>query len=324
MNKILVSRTDGIGDLLLTTPLFSELKRAFPRARITGLVSAYAAPLLINNPSVDSVIIYDKKEKGLAEKLKKQKFDAVFAVYPRPALAWEFFSAGIPLRYGTSSRWYSFLYNRPVRLSRKSSEKHEADYNLAVAGEFLEGARAQKEYLFITEEESLKADGLLGRMGIKKGFIALHPGSKGSAWNLSEASYTKLAGMIVSAGFEVLLTGSGAEREMLGRIAANAGVNAGLFLLGSELPLRDFAALLSRAGAVISCSTGSMHIAAALGVKTISFFPPDRIRAMRPRRWGPLGNDGIILQPAGAGGRETMDSILPEAVVGKIKETAGK
>ncbi|MGD0566181.1 MAG: glycosyltransferase family 9 protein [Candidatus Goldiibacteriota bacterium] len=325
MNKILVSRTDGIGDLLLTTPLFSELKRAFPRARITALVSAYAAPLLINNPSVDAVIIYDKKEKGLAQKLKKESFDAVFAVYPRPALAWAFFSAGIPLRYGTSSRWYSFLFNKRVKLSRKSSEKHEADYNLAVAGEFTEGARAQKEYFFITEVESRKAVELMEKKGIKKGFIALHPGSKGSAWNLSAVKYTRLAAMTAGAGYCVLLTGSGAEKGDIKVIAQNAGAKSGIFVLDEELSLRDFAAVLSLAGLVISCSTGPMHIAAALGIKTLSFFPPDNIRAMRPKRWGPLGNDHVIIQPPEGNEKEAaMDLIDIKGVMEKIKDMAVK
>ena len=57
MNKILVVRTDRVGDVLLTTPVSTALREAFPKAKITWLVSPYTAPLLEHNPDVDQVLL---------------------------------------------------------------------------------------------------------------------------------------------------------------------------------------------------------------------------------------------------------------------------
>jgi ADP-heptose:LPS heptosyltransferase len=298
MEKILVSRTDGIGDLLLTTPLFNELKMKFPKARVSALVSAYASPLLANNPCVDDIIIYEAGKKDTAGMLKERGFDAVLAVYPRPALAWDFFMAAIPLRYGTSSRWYSFLYNKRVKLSRKSSEKHESDYNLMLANELIGEARGQKEYYFVSEDESAAADAILRSKGLSGNFIA-------------------------AAGKKILLTGGKQEKEMIRRMALKIASDS-VHVLNEELGLREFAAVLGRAAVLVSGSTGPMHIAAALGVKTASFFPPDSIPATAPRRWGPLGNIHEIKQPEGNGGKEDlMETIDTAAVTDKIIRLAG-
>jgi ADP-heptose:LPS heptosyltransferase len=323
MEKILVSRTDGIGELLLTTPLFNELKMKFPKARISALVSSYASPLLVNNPFVDDIIIYDAGQKDTAGMLKERGFDAVLAVYPRPALAWDFFRAAIPLRYGTSSRWYSFLYNKRVKLSRKSSENHESDYNLMLANELIGEARGQKEYYFISDDERAAADAILRSKGLNGGFIAVHPGSKGSAWNLSEAKYTQLTEALAAAGKKVLLTGGKQEKDMIRRMALKIARDS-VHVLNEELGLREFAAVLGRADVLVSGSTGPMHIAAALGVKTASFFPPDSIPATAPRRWGPLGNIHEIIQPEGPGEKEElMETIDTAAVLDKIIRLAG-
>jgi heptosyltransferase-2 len=326
MNKILISRTDGVGDLLLTTPLIHEVKAKYPEAKLTVLVSKYAGELLLNNPDVDGVIAYDKNDpKSLLSKLRSEKFDAVIAAYPRPGLAWHFFMAGIPQRYGTASRWYSIFYNKPVWMSRKKSEKSEADYNIMSAGRLLDGARAIKEYYYITEEEKQKGLEYLRLKGLSPGFIIIHPGSRGSAWNLSEAAYAKLTNELLNNGYTVLLTGGSPEKCMLFRIKDYAVQVGKPVIMEEELSLREFAGVISHAAVLISGSTGPMHIAAALGVKTLSFFPPDIAAAMKPKRWAPLGNKQAIIQPDSKLPKvRAMDSIGTELILSKLKELMAK
>lgn len=322
MDKILISRTDGIGDLLLTTPLIKEIKSKYPTAKITVLVSQYADELLSYNPYVDGTIIYDKAQPELLlSKLKTEKFDTVIAVYPRLELAWYFFKTGIPQRYGTASRWYSFLYNNKVRMSRKKSEKSEADYNIMTAGKLLDNVTAGKEYYFITEKE--KQDGLeyIKQKGIGLGFIIIHPGSKGSAWNLSEMAYSKLADELLANGYYILLTGGKTEKDLLNRIKNNMSQTNNVFIMNEDLTMRQFAGVIAQAEVLISSSTGPMHIAAALGVKTLSFFPPDIISAMKPKRWACLGNKQVIIQPEGNKPKHTdMDLIDRKIILSKLKE----
>src|SRR5580765_494799 len=101
MDRILVVRTDRLGDVLLTTPVSTALRQAFPKAKITWLVRSYAAPLLENNPDVDSMIIDRGGSTGeLVAQLKKEHFDAAIVAYPRWRIAWALWRAGIPVRIG--------------------------------------------------------------------------------------------------------------------------------------------------------------------------------------------------------------------------------
>lgn len=58
--KILIIRRDNIGDLVCTTPLFSALRKSFPKAHIAALVNSYNSPVLDGNPNIDKVYIYKK------------------------------------------------------------------------------------------------------------------------------------------------------------------------------------------------------------------------------------------------------------------------
>ncbi len=320
MNKILISRTDGIGDLLLTTPLIRELKLKYPSAHISALVSGYAAPLLENNPNVNEVIIYDEKSKPeLIKKLKNDKYDAVIAVYPRPALAWIFFLAGIPKRFGTASRWYSFLYNNGVKISRKSSEKHEAMYNMMLADSLIGEKEPVKADYFTTPEEIKKAKAYVRSKKLKK-FVTVYPGGNGSAANLPPAKYTEIINSFIEkSGMNVLIASGKWEQGLCEEVYAGVKEKSGVAVMTELLTIRELAAVISLSEAFLSGSTGPMHIAAALGVKTLALFP---LSGVVPSRWGPLGNEVLILRP---GQGSHMDDMNTQEIAEKLNEfTAGQ
>ena len=60
INKILVIRVDGIGDLLNATPAIALLRETYPSAEITVLARPLNAPVLIGNPDVDRILIFDR------------------------------------------------------------------------------------------------------------------------------------------------------------------------------------------------------------------------------------------------------------------------
>ena len=82
-NKILIIRFSALGDLVLTTPIFRELKRIFPHAQITMLTSTGDGSVLNNNPHIDNFIWHKRRESyselnKLIKKLQKENFDIVF------------------------------------------------------------------------------------------------------------------------------------------------------------------------------------------------------------------------------------------------------
>ena len=59
--RILITRTDRIGDLVLTTPVFKALREKFPKAHIAALAFLEHREIIQDNPYLDEVILYDKK-----------------------------------------------------------------------------------------------------------------------------------------------------------------------------------------------------------------------------------------------------------------------
>ena len=97
--KILVIRSDNIGDLVCTTPLISALRRRFPHAHIAALVNTYNRQVLEGHPDLNAVYAYAKAKhrspgQGLASvywdklvlmrKLRAQRFDYVLLASPHP------------------------------------------------------------------------------------------------------------------------------------------------------------------------------------------------------------------------------------------------
>ena len=309
MKKVLVCRTDGIGDLLLTTPLIHELAAAGYETYV--LAGLYAGALLDNNPDVKGIVYYNKENiKFVQKSVKDRGFDLAICAYPRFEIARMLRKSGIKEIYGTSRRWYSPLFfNRRINISRKKSDRHEADYNLMLAP-FLGEKQAAGYYYYSAKEEKDRAAHTVKKLGLKERFVIIHPGSKGSAWNLSPEKYAEIASLIASeTGTDVLITGAASEKEIMAKAGADSVNNNEIKILDESLSVRDFAALIGLSSLVISCSTGPMHIAAALKIKTLSFFPPKEMAHISSIRWGALGNKSAIIELNPDGETPDMDKI---------------
>jgi heptosyltransferase III len=322
MKKILISRTDGIGDLLLTTPLIKAVKESEGHPYVAVMAGKYASSVLENSPDLDEIIIYDTdKRQELIKSIKNSRFDACICVFPRFDTASLLAFAGIPRRIGTAYRWFSTLFfNEPVSVHRKHSLKHEANYNLELAQSIIGEKTADKVYFYTSKEEQEKAREYVRKKGLAPEFIIIHPGSRGSAWNISEAKYIETADKAAEFA-KVLLTGGPDEKEKIARMREKMNNMDKVILMDENMSIREFAAVTGESSLVVSGSTGPMHIAAALGVKTLSFFPPDEIKAMRVKRWGPIGNINEIIMPASSKQPPdaAMETISVDFIIDKIK-----
>ena len=129
--NILISRTDGIGDVVLTLPMVGFLKTKFPDARIHFLGKTYTQPIIEACSHIHSFLNWDEwSKKTLAEQvatLKELNTDVFVHVFPRKEIAVLAKKARIPTRIGTFGRSFHFFNcNKKVHFSRKNSELHEA------------------------------------------------------------------------------------------------------------------------------------------------------------------------------------------------------
>lgn len=300
--RILVVRTDRIGDVILTLPMLEVLRQHYPKAHVAMLVRRYTSELLEDNPYVDEVLLYDDGALPLpfsemASLLRHKKFDVAFVTYPRVRLALLVWWAGIPLRIGTGYRWYSFLFNKRVYVHRKVALRHEVEYNtdlLAAVG--CSAARTPFPHLNVPQSLVDSATRRLAELGMRpdERFVIIHPGSGGSAREWSPENFGFLGRRAVDSGdVRAVITGSKGEENIVGTVADIVGPKA--LRLVEELSLGEYAALAKRASLFIGNSTGTLHMAAAVGTPVIGLYP--QVTAMSPTRWGPYTDRKTVFVP---------------------------
>jgi len=281
--KVLIIPRDGLGDLVLSLPLASALKKHRPDWEVFYLVSRKQASMTWEHPLVDGEILM---ESGLAvyEKarlLRSFRFDIAIDLYPSPESALTLALAGIPQRVGTMYRWFSLLYSHRVKIRKHPSIKHEAKYNLEYLTPLGISEELERPRLYLREEEKRWARQLL--RGLPKPVIAINPSSGGTSRNWPFERYRDLADKLKEIGFGIVITGDRGPEINIGEILDTRG----------KTSVRELMAILEAVSVLISSSTGPMHIACALDTPTVSLFYPEGVAG--PTRWGPLHPRSIVL-----------------------------
>ena len=322
-SRILVSRTDGIGDVILTLPLAGVLKERFPEAQVLFLGSAHVRPVVGLSRHVDGFVDWtgldalDATER--VRQLRALELDCVIHAYPRPAIAELARRAGVPVRIGTAGRLHHWTTcNRRVGFSRRRSGLHEAQLNLKLLRPLGIGRSFGLEelpgYCGIrpAARPSRPADAAGGRT-----HVILHPRSKGSAREWGTGNFRKLIELLPAERYRISVTGSREEGAGL--------ADSGLFGfphvedVTGRFTLAELIVFIGGADALVAASTGPLHLAAALGVLAIGLYPP--IRPMHPGRWAPLGTNVRVLvaeracsECRGGGPCRCMQELRPESV----------
>ncbi|MCX7876135.1 MAG: glycosyltransferase family 9 protein [Melioribacteraceae bacterium] len=300
--RILIVRTDRIGDVVLTLPLASIIKKYFPDSEVTFLVRNYTQDLTKNNIHIDNTIVLIEKN-GKPSILKnilmlRNKFDICIVAFPKFWISFILFFSSIKLRIGTGYRWYSFLFTHKIYEHRKFGERHELEYNVNLLKPLGINESPQKDEvdfgIKLNENSILTINNFLLQTGInsESKLILIHPGSGGSAIDLPFKKLKLLVEKLSTRNDVMLIiTGTEDERELCNSLIVNKNVinTAGKF------NLEELITLISKVDLVVANSTGPIHIAAALQKQIIGFYP--KFAAVSPKRWGPYTSKSIIFQP---------------------------
>ncbi|MCG6937296.1 MAG: glycosyltransferase family 9 protein, partial [Gammaproteobacteria bacterium] len=239
--KILVIRNDKLGDFMLAWPAFALLKQQYPDYEITALVPAYTAPMAEQCEWIDRILIDTKIRDasikdilGLSGKIKAGHFDASISLFSEARTAIALWLAGIKTRVGPATKLAQLFLNKRLQQKRSLSLKPEYEYNLDLARYYIQlnsdicSAIPQPPYLTFdrTEIHELKHKYLDHyRIPEAAKIIIIHPGSGGSAINLSIEQYAALAQKIADQChvFFVITCGPGEQQtaeKLSGLLAA--------------------------------------------------------------------------------------------------------
>ena len=293
----LVSRTDAIGDVVLTLPVAGQLKQLFPGCRVVLIGRTYTAPVAAACPWIDDFLNLDdllkQPEPEQVAALRGYSATAILHVFPNRTLANLAQKAKISVRIGTRNRWQHWLTcNRLVALSRRHSPLHEAQLNLHLLRPLglaeVPGLLEIADLVRLRPIEPLPApfQQLLQARQPSQLNVILHPRSRGSAREWGLDNFGRLAQLLHQAGHCVFVTGTATEGEELRDWLQQHARFLTADLTG-QLSLPQFISFIAAADGLVAGSTGPLHLAAALGCHALGLYPP--IRPMHPGRWGPLG-----------------------------------
>ena len=308
MKKILIANIFGIGDVLFTTPLISNLKKAVPGVIIDYICNARVKELIELDPDLNEVFVYEKDEylelwekskiecmKKVFEfvsKIRKNKYDIVFDFTMSRKSGLFFVLGGIPRRIGLNYK------RRGIFLTEKKilegfEDRHVVEYYLDLL-EFLSIPREENEMHITPDKSSVEwAICYLKQKGSKAAkVIAIVPGG-GASWGnqagrkrWSKEGFSKVADGLSALGYDVAILGDPKEKDLCQGVARS--MNKKPLMVENELTLKQYTALLSQCDLVLCNDGGPLHIAASLGVKTVSIFGP-----VDERVYGPYLKSGM-------------------------------
>ncbi len=297
MNRIrlLITRIDRIGDVVLSTPIPREVKRKYPNSFVAVLVRDYTKDIYKNNPYVDEIIVYNKDENDfgfwqMMKKLRKFKFNHAFMLLPDERLNWLLFFSSIKNRIGVGHKLYQILsFTKYVSRRKYIPLRHEADYCLDMIRKIGIEPQSINPEIYLSNDEKHKVSEIKKTLSSnKKIIIGINSTSGNSAPNLQPEEYKKIIYKLLEFdNIKVVVTDFNPPADL-------QNIN-GIDYINKGKPLRESILNFAAIDILISSSTGPMHIAAALNIKTISLFCP--LNACSPKLWGPLGNISEIILP---------------------------
>jgi heptosyltransferase II len=301
--RVLVVRTDRIGDVLLTTPVFRALRENFPDSPLAVMVSPAAREIVEGNPYLDEVIIYDKddKDKGwwgfhkFVWRLRKRHFDLALVLHTKKRTNLLCFLAGIKERVGYYDNKFGFLLTTKIPDLRKEGKKHETEYCLDVLR--LVGIEAKDSNLFmpLKPEAERWADGFLlqNKVERKDQLIAINPGASCQSKRWPPGRFAILADKLAEKYSAKIAVISGTADLAIAQQVLSK-IRHPVIDLSGKTSISQLASFLKRCNLFISNDSGPVHLSCAVGTPVVAIFGRNE-SGLSPTRWGPVGKKNIVL-----------------------------
>lgn len=296
--RILLCKTNQIGDVTFSLPLASAIKRSEPSAHLLFLGREYTRPLIEHYDDVDEFVDWDAiknlpPEKAI-QKLHDLKVDIIINVQANKQIAKLARLAHIPVRIGTSTRLFNWWYcNKRIKISRKQSALHESQLDMQYLKALgLPNQYSYEEIIRLRHYRPFKPSPKVHKLLDQHKFnLILHPKTRGEHIEWPATAFAELIRLLPPDQFHILVTGSQAEGDQVRKtlLAPFPHVTD----LCGKLDLAELCALIANADGLIAASTGPVHLAANFGIHALGLYAP--IHPFHAGRWGPIGPKAEVL-----------------------------
>lgn len=318
VKRVLVIKLRHLGDVLLTTPVFSTLKKRLPGARIDAYIYKEATPILEGNPAVNEILQYDRswkksnwfqrlgKEVALLREIRRNKYDLVLNLTEGDRGAMAARVSGARIRAGVDPRG---VYTHVAKSC--PSLRHTVERQLDLLrriGIFPD--EADRKLFWVLPESSRSS--MVGLVPWER-FILIHPTSRWRFKCWPEEKMRRMAEILIERGEKLVFTSGpdASEQEMVAKITKGLDVCN----LAGKLTLKELGALIERAAALVCVDSVPMHMASALKKPVVAIFGPTS-----DITWGPWQNpqarvvfESMSCRPCyldGCGGSKLSDCLV--------------
>lgn len=280
--RILIRSSNWLGDAVMSVPAVRAIKNGRPDARVTVAAPVNIAPMWKLVPEVDTIIpLPNDSLLPVISLLKRQRNFDVAILFPNSLrVALESWLSGIPRRVGYRGHWRRLLLNQTVREPRKPGPpEHHSLRFLRIAREC--GAETPKAQPFLQTSNIKPQTSKLG----------LCPGAEyGPAKRWLPERFAEVAAKVsAQSSAQWILFGTKNDMAIGDQIATAIGDHC-VNRIG-HTTLDQLIEELRECRLVLTNDTGTMHLAALLGVPVVAIFG-----STEPRLTGPLGDGHIILR----------------------------
>lgn len=295
--RILIVRLSAVGDVIHAMPMANALRERFPRAFLAWVAASPAATLLEGHPALDELVVLPRRWMkslrrilALRRRLRGYRFEVAFDAQGLAKSAIAAWLSGARRRIGFGDQWgrefSRWLHTDLVR----TKTKHTVDRTLELI-EPLGIVRPEVRFCVpISQSEHETAAKIVAEARIEGPFAIINAGA---GWPSKLWAPERFAAVAEHLGRRwrlpaIVVWAGQDERSLAERIVAGSGGNA---TLAPPTMLRELAALSQRARVFVSCDTGPLHLAVAVGTPCVGLYGP-----WPAEGHGPYGPGHVVIQ----------------------------
>lgn len=320
IQRILLIRLSSIGDVLFASPVAEKLRQRFPKAHITWVVETKSKDVIVGNPFVDEVLVWNRKSWNKNARQEKKYLQLINLNYKfsqsiralKPDLVInmqdDFRSAVLTHISGAKYRICPANFRKTNKCSANilvdnTAVKHSMLKYVSLLSPLGIDIKDTHMTMPFTTEDIAYADDLLIEQDLQsKQFVILNPAASSEKKIWPSKYYAALADLLIEkCNTPVVFLGAEPDRALVAEIISQ--MNHKAYDFSGKTTLNQLGALVQKAKLFISGDTGPLHIAAAVRTPTVSLFGHTN-----PEKYAPLGDSNIVLTG------KTMHDIKPSKV----------
>ncbi|HXL72824.1 MAG TPA: glycosyltransferase family 9 protein [bacterium] len=333
-------RLKGIGDVILSTPLFRALKKQFPSAKIDLVTKSICEPIVRHNPYLNRVIIYPEKPASFGEmsrfmsRLRGEKYDWVIDLAAEPRSAWLTFFTGAPLRAGYAFRFRQWAFNH--RIPKNKVRKYQAEVNLDIIRALGVPDQGNQTEIVLDQDDKAWVEQYFAQSEIKnlKYCVGFNPTGTWPSKRWPAAHWKELIQLMnQELGVKPILLNGPGEEGLINEIRDGS---ENLSLVKPQTTLSQAGAFVSRLDLLLGNDGTPQHLAQAFGIKSltlcgphwgIGWTKPGDVRHRYLQYFLDCGPCDLNVcpfppkaEPGGHFHQECLVKITPKVVLGALKE----